>query len=275
MGERNPAGATWTWLEFDRAGTAASLRELGARVAEVVAAGRDPDTPCPPTTWTTAETAAHLVAVIDDHEGFLLGRRNDVDPTAVPEANARNLALAGDRDLVTMAARIEAGVEAVAAGIAGREAEATVPWHGDTELPACAVGGMLVGELLFHGQDLAAAGGAPWPMEEGHARHIVRAVSTTVHLVADPDACARRPVTYAMHVRGHPTSVWRFDADGAHVEPHAGQPVHCHVRARPVPWALAAYGRCSPLRLALTGRALAWGTRPFAAFRLTTYRFPV
>jgi hypothetical protein len=64
---------------------------------------------------------------------------------------------------------------------------------------------------------------------------------------------------------------WSFGSQGLEVTESDTGPVDCRLSMTPSTFLLVGYGRVPPLRAALTGRALAWGRRPFAAFRFTDY----
>ena len=66
-------------------------------------------------------------------------------------------------------------------------------------------------------------------------------------------------------VRG---SSWCFDDGTVHVASGPAESVDCHVSADPAAFLLLMYGRQGPLRPALTGKVIAWGRKPWLAFRM-------
>ena len=59
-----------------------------------------------------------------------------------------------------------------------------------------------------------------------------------------------------------------FDDGTLHVSTDYAESVDCHLSADPTAFLLVMYGRQGPLRPALTGKVVAWGRKPWLAFRI-------
>jgi putative sterol carrier protein len=59
-----------------------------------------------------------------------------------------------------------------------------------------------------------------------------------------------------------------FDDGTLYVASGPAEPVDCHLSADPTAFLLVMYGRQGPLRPALTGKVVAWGRKPWLAFRM-------
>ena len=121
--------------------------------------------------------------------------------------------------------------------------------------------------MLIHGWDVATALGRPWPIEPGDAGLVASSVMEVVTHFVDPTA-AGFTSTFGLHLRGGPAFTLAFN-DGA-LTARAGRPqkADCRVSAEPVAYLLSAYGRIPVLRVALTGKVVAYGRRPWLAFKL-------
>jgi len=68
--------------------------------------------------------------------------------------------------------------------------------------------------------------------------------------------------------------MFRFADGTSTITPDSDEPVDCQLRLDPVTFMLVGFGRRSPIVAALQGRALSWGRRPLAAFRVASYFAP-
>ena len=142
---------------------------------------------------------------------------------------------------------------------------ADISWHGGIRLPVRAVLGAMVGKLLIHGLDLARTVGRPWPIERHDALPVIDFFTAVApHLVKDGlDVAA----TVEVRFRGYETATFELD-DGALVvrTGRAAQP-DVRMSVDPVSFVLMGYKRVGLAVPVLTGRALAWGRRPWLALR--------
>jgi len=149
-------------------------------------------------------------------------------------------------------------------GVLGDDGDRTVPFFA-MQHTAAGVGGVLLGELLVHGMDLAAAVGAPWSIRPDQALAITRGLLPSVPNSVDAAVAARATGTYHLHLRGG--DHWTIAVRDGRVAIEAGRPwrADLHVSAEPVAFLLVGYQRMSRGRAALAGRMVAWGRRPWLA----------
>jgi len=262
----------WGWVQFDLDGARDAIRRATARVAGRLRSTTQPSRRAHRLDWTISETAAHLVVVVRANTRYARGETEPVlELDRLAETNRARIDELPERDLRVLADLLEAAMEELLVATDGRSASDLVPWHSRTQLPLGGMFGIVLAELLVHGRDIARAQRTHWPIDAADALHIVRGGIAFGPLVIDHELARTRPVTYRVTCRGVPTSIWRF-ADGALTTSHDdGQPVDCHLRLDPVTFTLVAFGRRSPIVAALRGRALSWGRRPLAAFRVPSY----
>jgi uncharacterized protein (TIGR03083 family) len=262
------------WIGFDLDGCCAAmtettrdlvsvLRGIPATAAQERADGLE---------WSVAEVAAHLVALAQMYGAYLDGTRVALlDLENLAASNQQRIDEIRERDPAALANALEAGVPALTARLDGRDPLADSFWHG-TDVPLGALAGILLGELLLHGRDVAGAVHAPWTVSSDAARHVVRALLVIAPLSVDRERANTHPATVELRVKGLPPTRWCFDDRGLTIEPSdRGDRVDCHVRMDPATLLLVSFGRVSAVSRALRGKALSWGGRPLLALKMTDY----
>jgi len=245
-----------------RAGVAAAA----GQAAELVRSLPDPAAPVPSLDWTVAQTATHLVAAPRAFLGYVTGQ---VAPDATIDLGERNLeriAQVGERGLPALADLLVADTRRYLEQTADLPADRRVPFYGGTTLELAALHGILLGEYLIHGLDLARSAGRPWPIDPAQARLVIAAATSLLPRYLDPVAARGVTAGYQVRVRGGPRFVLRVADGAATVEPGAAGSVDCHISADPVAFLEVAYGRRSQWQPVLRGQMTAWGRRPWRAF---------
>lgn len=222
--------------------------------------------------WKVPDVACHLShAVAIDTTALDGGALPDIEPT--PEGAARWNAsmLSGDseRNLAALADRIDAQG---AAFLQRSPTAAAVEWIFGVSLPPSAVACHLLAEVLLHGYDIAAAAGAPWPIEPAHAALAI--VGGGVPIInACPDLWVRHPVDPEARARvelrlrpGHRLTLALDQRLRAELPPAGRADAYLATSAHQA--LLIFFGRRSPWRVAATGGAWVWGRRPWALLTL-------
>ena len=261
------------WLGIDLEGTLGSTERAVEAVSGLIEGAEDRrDVLAPGLTWSVQELATHLAAGGRLYGGYIAGQQDfGYDITDLAGSNRRQLDAFGEHTLSALASSIRTTYAELVETARGRDPFEDVPWHG-TVAPLGAVCGLLLGELLLHGIDLAKALGVPWKLDESDAVHVVRAGYVTAPRVVDHQLAATKPVTYRVQLPSVPAAIWKFDHEGLTIRPWTrGDRIDCTIRTDAASFLLVAYGRTSPIRSALRGRVLAWGRRPLAGFRMSDY----
>jgi hypothetical protein len=128
--------------------------------------------------------------------------------------------------------------------------------------------GVLLGELLIHGYDVAATTSRVWPITGSQAIAVVEGLLPIFPLVYDGSATGGRSIDFDVRLRGRSRGI------GFHCSPEGitisdGSPDRATVRisADPAAWLLVGYERRGQLWGAITGKIVAWGRQPWLAFR--------
>jgi uncharacterized protein (TIGR03083 family) len=253
-------------LPVDPVAVRAAVAAAAGQAAELVRSLPDPAAPVPGLDWTAAQTAAHLVATARAFSGYVTGQVTPDATIDLAERNLDRIGQVGERELPALADLLVAETRRFLEQTADLPADRPVPFYGGTTLELAAAHGILLGEYLVHGLDLARSAGRPWPIDPAHARLVIAAASALLPRYLDPAAAGGVRVGYEVRVRGGPRFTLRVADGAATVEPGSAGPVDCHISADPVAFLEVAYGRRSQWQPVLRGQMTAWGRRPWRAF---------
>ncbi len=267
--------ASGTDLEQSRAALAAAAARTAALVATI-------DAPCRPTAgldWTLSETAAHLVMGLRLYADSVCG---DLERwrAYIPDlpgfrdrlvaVTTGTLAEVPERDPVTLGRLLREAADGFLSASAGLPAghPVSTPWYGDGEtLDLGDATALLLGEQLVHGRDLALSLRHPWPISRAEALMVVPAAAAMMPKAIRVEATRDLDLTFAFHLRGGPDFAVRVARGAAHLEARALRPADCHLNFDPQSFLLVGYGRMTPWAAVARGGALAYGRRPWLAFR--------
>jgi hypothetical protein len=260
-------------VDIDRAEAVAALRSAAPRVSALIRAIRDPGRPTNGLEWTLGQTAAHVVSDVRMHREWLRGE-GTID-YGVPDLSTRNRQNAeklGASEPGELARLLDAEVNAFAGEVEQSLPSATIPAEVGPALTVGQVVCVLLGEFLVHGFDLATTLGRPWSIGRSEA-NLVAAGSLAIlpQFVNEPAARGAR-VAYELRLRDGPRVVVRIDHGTLSVESsHPGGRVDARIWADPAAFLLVGYGRTGQWGAIAHGKLLAWGRKPWTAFRFATY----
>lgn len=242
----------------------AELRKVAGRVGDLLRSTTDGDATVPGLTWNRAELGAHLVTVAERH--IRIVEHHEPFPAGLAAMNAREIAALTTRDCTTLADRL-ADRTSELLELLGDDGAAPTPFFGMTHT-AMGLAGVLLGEFVVHGRDLARSMGEPWSIEPHHARAALAGLMPTLPHIADPAVAAR--VHGQFHFRIRPDDHYTFTIDAGTVAISTAKPVRAdfHIHAEPVTFLLLAYGRANRARATLTGKVVGYGRKPMRAQRL-------
>ena len=193
-----------------------ALRRAAAATGELLGSISDSraDVPVPGLTWTVAETAAHLVALLRQSAAFASGARDGAaERAALPPsggigermalANARELDRLGERRIPALRQLLESSVEEYTTLIAGRRDGGPVETTFGPEDPATMTAA-LVGEQLVHGFDLARAVGPRWTIDPDAARLTLTGLAPFLPFMVDAEAIRDVRARIEVRIAGGP-----------------------------------------------------------------------
>ncbi|HWD52310.1 MAG TPA: maleylpyruvate isomerase N-terminal domain-containing protein [Acidimicrobiales bacterium] len=254
-----------------------ALRDAAVRAAAMLGSVSDPTVPVPGLEWNAYETAAHLVAEIEDYAGFVAGERDAKDVLARPStgstpsqlsavSNARQVGERAGSDIGQLAHQLVPAVERfMAAGSDRFDGEHILTSNG-LSMSVPLMTSTLLGEVLIHGFDIARATRRPWPISSQDALQVIGGVMTMVPDYLDREKTAGLHLSYELRFRGGPRYRLAID-DGAAEVTEAGPKVDCWISADPVAFLLVGYQRIGQWGQTLRGKMMAGGSKPWLGFR--------
>lgn len=244
---------------------------LSAAAERLSAAARwNSGRPADKSDWCTWQVLAHLVAVTEGYTEYASGRRTPIaDVSNLPTESLRMIEGVGKAEPAALATRVQMAVQGFIKAAGGLQDEDVFFWHG-LEIPARAAKGILLGELLVHGVDLARAHGEAWPISAADAVAVIEGVMAVAPAFVTP-AAAGLTAIIRLKLRKGPGWLLRFDNGQLRVEADAKGPVDWTISADPVAFLLLSYGRDNQIRHVAAGRVAAWGRRPRVGLRFDTY----
>jgi uncharacterized protein (TIGR03083 family) len=221
--------------------------------------------------WDVGETAAHVAHC---YNGFLAmaqgtyGALPGLDE--IGDANAAYLVESSERDPDVLADQVELGAKEFVGYMRSVVRDPLVRWFGDTQVPRSAMAGVLLGEVLVHGFDIARAEGLPWTIDPSYAAFSIEGSLPVLPHFVDQEKAADVEARFDLRIRGDGRSFWRFKEGRLTIEPPSAVRVDCHLSVEPVAFMLVSYKRIAPWGPALGGKLLVWGRKPWLGLRLPT-----
>jgi hypothetical protein len=249
-------------------GAALSVERNAARVTSLLASGLDPKHKVRGFEWTIGQLGTHLASGGLAYEDIANGVSSpylDLDERAA--MNAQRLEADVHRDLRDLADAIDDSIRKVLEAVRTRPADDVVEWHQGIPMGPRPFLGAMVGELAFHGQDLARTVGVPWPIAREDAFPIVDFVNLVTPHILEPAKTRDLTATIELRVRDYDTATYAFERSRLTVTPGGGEKPQVTMSVDAVAFLQVAYKRSTLTRPILTGKAVAWGRRPWLALQ--------
>lgn len=253
-------------IPLDLAAVRGAILRVGDEAANVVAEVTDFSAPVPGSEWTAGDAVTHLILVL---RGFTAAIDGRLDAWGTPEAQelVRTLSDIGqplEPDRVAGHLRDALAGLVAAAAMSSPDHRFPTPWYEiDKTNLVGAMTCLILGEVLFHGCDVAMAMDRPWPVEPEDGRRIIGGVfPVKLPVLVDPGTAGAARASYELHVDGGPELVVRFWDGKATVGPGGSAPVDCHLGGDPEALLRLVYGRADVGALFAESRLRAWGDDP-------------
>ena len=258
----------------------AGLLDAGRRLAELCRALPHAATPLPNSSWTVREAIVHTASLAELYAEIALGTPGplaDLSVESVARRNEERIADNPESDPGKLADLLERAVERLArvAGDAPPGKRVQYLEFSPLEVTPADLAGMILGELVVHGYDIARGVGAPWPIPPNEALLILGSYAPLFGLAPHPENTPGHTAGYGIELRGGARFTMRF-VDGVFgLEPPDMAPVDCVISADPIAFLLVATGRMSQWEAIALGLLAAAGERPEMALGFTSlFVFP-
>lgn len=252
--------ASWPWLQTE-------LRATGDRLAASIGALTDLDAPVPDLDWSAAQLIAHI-GIIPFHKRDMATRPEPLvfPPTAagVAALGAERVSHFDDHSPSAIATRLPPEIDATLI-VLGDEPDTPVPWY-TLSLPARAVGGIMLSELLIHHRDLTGIQALAHERREitdDQARACLHGLILGSSIAVNRDVAIKIPGSYVTRIKGGGSYTLDVAAGDITVSEGVVDRPDLVTTAEPVPMLLASLGRINPLQAALTGKIRTWGRKPW------------
>lgn len=258
-------------VPIDNAVARTGLRRATQRFASLGRGIADPNVRIPDSEWTVGTCIVHVAAAIGDYADSVAGVRGlrSRDPQLGPTnaqiraVNAQRMNEVADLRVDQLLRLIEETVERFITATAMRPVDEPYDWYGMQTSTLGAMTGVMLGEILLHGHDIARALRVPWPIDSAEATQALLGAMVLLPAYVDKERARGVKASYEIALRGGPRIGVRFDEGDAAVEYPPRPPFDCRLSADPVQMLLVAYGRRSPWGPALRGKIVARGRRPW------------
>jgi len=279
-----------TSVQPDSGAVRQALVQASELVAGLVRQGAPLDGPVPGLEWTKAQLVGHLCAICAAFASTLRGEdfvelfgtefvgSYGSGPTLRDAVAGTNAKVVKDASFPTPAAAavaLTSGAAALLAAFDGHQdlsVRQPAPWYGPEEaLPVGSLLALAVSELLVHGYDLARAVGAdrrPSAATAASATAVAAAVmSEMLPRILDEHAASGFAGSFEVRVRGGQRFVLRIADGRAESEPAGGRAVDCVLILSAYHALLMGYDRVPAWRVIASGKAWAFGRRPWLGLR--------
>ena len=252
------------------------LRTAARRFTEVVRAIQRPDERAHGLEWTVGEVAAHVLQVFRYDLDNMRGTGEPypvIDGDFINSGTAhgrRQLEREPERDPGKLASLIDDVVAEFLEDAAGRDAAQPVQISSEATVTLATLIGILLGEVILHGYDIAQTLGRRLDIDPEAARQAVYSTARTLALAVNEETTRDIDVRLETRVRGGKRYVVHVERGNAYTEPVGGK-VDIVMSVDPTAYLLVGYGRQSPWPQVFKGKMLAWGRRPSLAAKLPEF----
>jgi uncharacterized damage-inducible protein DinB len=245
-----------------------AVKEASSRFAALLRSVEDP-TRTAIGRWSIAEVAAHTSHIYQMYPRLISGESSPIeDHLNMSPHWDKMLAEDSERDLTTIATRIQEAADAFVSAADAAEWTELVAWHGGVKLPIYSLAAVLTNEADIHGLDVAAAEARSWTIPADHARLI-----STGHFPMLPNFVDKKAADFAaaydLRIRGGDRVCVTVDHGSVDIDRDQPSSVDCHISVNPVAYLLVGYGRKSQWGPILTGKIVAWGKKPWLSLRFS------
>jgi uncharacterized protein (TIGR03083 family) len=243
-----------------------ALVDAGERLAGILRELPTTDTPIPGSEWTVRDAAAHIVSWAPDFAAMAVGMPSpllSIDRDTIAAENARRLATVPTKEPAALASAVLDAARLTAEAMVG-PAERTVGFHAGIRQDVAGLAGVVLGEMLLHGYDIACTVGAPWSILPEDVALVLHGHGAAFPEMVDRVTTRGLTVSYDIDLgRAGRLGVGFVDGVFAVTDPAAAaEPATCRIEACPRAFLLVSTGRLSVWTAVSLGLWRGAGTRP-------------
>ena len=242
-----------------------ALRAATNRLADLIRPLPELEQPIPGSEWSARQGVAHLVTVLDLYTEIATGTPSPIAvcaPTAFADDARRRIADVAETNPAKLAYLLDDASDRFVSAVTGPAGDTPVTWHAGIELDVAALVGMLVGEFVLHGFDVALAARRPWPLVADEVALVLGAYGPLMGISLDADRTRDLDAAVAVELRGLASFVACFDAGRFSLEPAGARPADATLSADPAAFLLVTAGRMDRWPAFALGLYEAGGPRP-------------
>jgi hypothetical protein len=143
-----------------------------------------------------------------------------------------------------------------------------VTFHAGVPFKMAGLAGVLLGEVVLHGYDIATAIGRPWPIDPTETQLVLAAYAPALGFILNPETTRGLSAGFGIELRGVGEMTVRF-TDGVYSVEEPGAPVDATISADPVAFLMVTAGRLSRYEAIALGLMSVGGNRPDLAIGFT------
>lgn len=248
------------------------------RVAELIASIPDPQVLVPNSPWTVRDFAAHLILAGGQYTDMAQGVPSvyqSVDPAYLHAEFTRRQADIAETDPTKLSRLFVDAMEGYLDGTSDLPGDTPVIMHGQNPYTVGGMAGVLLGEELLHGYDIATAIGRPWPLDPADCELVLAGYAPVLGYFLDPDTARGLSAGFGIELRGAGAMTVRFTDGVFGLEEAGAGPVDATISADPVAFLMVGTGRLSRYQAVALGLLSVGGNRPDLAIGFWDFfRFP-
>ena len=255
-------------LAYDTRTIGTAIEAVAGEVAEILRMPGVGEKRIPKSEWTMGQAGAHIALAQTAFDEILKGAESPFGEGRVHDfapVNAKYLSMFTERDGPTLAALIEERTMAYLDDVVSLPPDHMVSHHwGRTRVDQWS--SYMLFHLLMHGCALAKTVKRPPLVRPEYAPLLVPFLKMVTPRMFDPAKAGRLNACFEVRVRGQGRFFVTVDGK-AELHESAPRRADCHLSVDPVAFFMVAGGVISQWGPILKGQMLAWGRKPWLAFR--------
>jgi uncharacterized protein (TIGR03083 family) len=243
----------------------AALGAATARLADLIRPLPDLEQHIPDSEWTARQAVAHLINGLDLYSEIATGTPSPIagsTPAAYAEEALRRIADVAETDPAKLAYLLDDASERFRSSVTGQAGDTVVTWHAGIELELTTLAGLMLGEVVLHGYDIAVATRRPWPLIPEEVGLVLDTYGPLMGLTVDAHRTEGLTVAIGVELRGLASFIIRFDDGRFSVAPPESGPLDSTLAADPTAFLLVTSGRMARWPAFALGLYQAGGSRP-------------